>query len=217
MVVGMVAGASGQDMKKLYFVFLNKGTNKAKLSDDDAKKMQAEHLGNLGKLGETRKGLLAGPLGDSGYIRGIVVLDVKSMEDVKECFKPDPFIQNRYLSMQAWRWAVDAKRIHEPETPFKLEEGQTVILLKGPKYDAGKFARAWLQDAAKLEKSELLAVQGLFEHPGEKLGVAIFLGNDKDQVRRLLDATEAAQAGLASFESHPQFYGKGALGAKKPG
>src|SRR5260221_11695775 len=89
----MTLPASAEDTSALYWIFLNKGGNKTPLEKEESQKLQEAHIGNLGRLGEQGKALTAGPLGDNGSIRGIVVLTVKTPQEVKDCFLADPFVQ----------------------------------------------------------------------------------------------------------------------------
>ena len=93
----LTVSASHAETQNLYWVFLTKGANRSqsvKIPEATLEKMQSDHVGNLGRLYEKGLAFTAGPLGDNGFIRGIVILNVTTPEAVKECFLPDPFVQN---------------------------------------------------------------------------------------------------------------------------
>ena len=107
----------------IHFVFLNTGSARAKTKDmskEELEKMQAAHVGNFGTQFDSGKIFAAGPLGDNGFIRGIVIPNAETAEQVKEIFKPDPFVQNGILDVEAHPWLVDISRFGSPKVPFQL-------------------------------------------------------------------------------------------------
>src|SRR5882762_8561310 len=76
-------------------VFLNTGISPKEkgISDDEAGKMQAQHVGNFGTQFNLGKLMAAGPVGRGGKTRGIVVLAVHTPQQIAECFMPDPYVQ----------------------------------------------------------------------------------------------------------------------------
>lgn len=190
----------------LSFVFLNKGTSTRPLDEAAAQKMQSEHVGNLGALGKAGKGLMAGPLGDNGFIRGIVVLNVKNMDELKECFKPDPFIQNDYLAIEAFPCTGDRKAFHPPNEPFKLASGTLGILKKGEHFKKGPMLG---QD---LLKPFDLVFTGEFTNATDKLGVYIFRSKDAKAIQDAIAKDPSITSGRVVLELHPLYYPDGALG-----
>src|SRR5436189_3609926 len=81
------------------FVFLNTGVSPKEkgISDDEVRKMQAQHVGNFGTQFNLGKLMAAGPVGRAGKIRGTVILAVHTPEEIADCFKPDPYVQSGIL------------------------------------------------------------------------------------------------------------------------
>src|SRR5262245_61061711 len=68
------------------WVVLHSGPARNKLKEMDeaaVKQMQAAHVGNFGTLFEQGKLFIAGPVGGNGSIRGTVVLNTTTSEEVK--------------------------------------------------------------------------------------------------------------------------------------
>jgi uncharacterized protein YciI len=86
----------GQE-KKYQIVFLNRNTEAAKLSDDETKRIMEGHMGNMKKLSEEGRLLIAGPFEGGG---GIFVMNSTSPDEVTRWISTDPGIQ-------AKRWKVE--------------------------------------------------------------------------------------------------------------
>jgi uncharacterized protein YciI len=214
------APSTAPDGPSCYWVFLNKGPGRGKVSTmtkDAVNRMQKEHVDNLGALGRQGRGLAAGPLGDNGFIRGDVVLSLTNAAEVKDCFKPDPFVQNGILAVEAYRWLTDATCFHKPFEPFKLAKHTLVVVKKGANYEAPKdplasgtmlslmpSLRSW---AAKGD----LAVSGPLVDAGDLVGILLFIPEDTETVRTALEADAAVKAGRLKVEVHPQFMSAGVL------
>jgi uncharacterized protein len=79
------------EMQTYYFVFLNAGANRSQ-TNEEAQKIQNEHLAHLNSLFESGKLKLAGPFLDDSEMRGILILDVKSEEEARELTDKDPAV-----------------------------------------------------------------------------------------------------------------------------
>ena len=78
-------------MQTYYFVFLNSGLKRSR-SDEEAQKIQSEHLAHINSLFEAGKLKLAGPFLDNSEMRGIMILDVSSEEEAREITGNDPAV-----------------------------------------------------------------------------------------------------------------------------
>ena len=215
--------STAPDGRSCYWVFLNKGSGLSKVSamaKDEVAKMQKEHVDNLGVLGRQGRGLAAGPLGDDGFIRGIVVLSLTNASEIKDCFQLDPFVQNDVLAVEAYRWLTDATRFQKSFEPFKLAKHTLVVVKKGANYEPPKepltstgmltlmsSLRSWA------EKGDL-AVSGPLLDAGDLVGILLFISEDGETIRAALDTEPVVKAGRLKFDTHLQFMGAGVL--RKP-
>jgi len=212
------AKATNNAVNPITWVFLNTGASSDKtkeMSREEVGKMQGEHVGNFGALFEKSKLFAAGPLGDNGVIRGIVVLNVATPEQVAGCFKTDPFVQNDILSVEAHPWQVDVMSFGSPRVPFQMAQNTLCIVKKGRNW---KPAKAELTNdtlvgffpAVKgMRHSGELAISGPFLDSGEKLGVLMFYSSNHAHIRMELEKSPAVTKGLVEIEIHPQFLGAG--------
>src|SRR5215471_5881216 len=114
-----------ENAERAQWVFLNTGSARDKVKGmpkEEVSKMQAAHVGNFGTLFDQGKLFTAGPLGDNGWIRGIVVLTATTEPKARDCFKADPFIQNGILDAEMHPWLVDIMKFCTPKVPFKITQ-----------------------------------------------------------------------------------------------
>lgn len=210
--------ALASDSGTVWFVFLTKGPNRGPLEKSLGEKLQAEHVGNLGRLGELGVGLLAGPLGDDDFIRGIVVVKAPDHETVADYFKPDPFVQMGRLAVVASPWLVDGGTIGKPETPFRLSEHTLVVFRKGPRWRelSGPLRpdsmHALIPVLREIENEGDLALCGPLTEGGDAAGVALFRPRESAPIKERLSRAPAVVDGKVVIEIHPQYLGAGVLG-----
>ncbi len=96
-------GDSTVVMQKYFLVFLKEGPNRDQ-DKERAMKIQEEHLSHLRKLGEAGKISLAGPMGDEGEIRGIVVYNTATMEEAERLAGQDPAVKAGRLIVEVLPW-----------------------------------------------------------------------------------------------------------------
>ncbi len=217
------AGARADDRKPVvpaYWVFLNTGPGRDKvrgMSKEDVAKMQAAHVGNFGAQFDKGKLFTAGPLGDNGFIRGMVVVNGSTEADVKKAFEPDPFIQSGILEAEAYPWMVDVMRFGTPKVPFEIAQYTLGVVKKGKSWSGnGLEARSdgllrLLPGLRPLDRTGELAISGPLLDAKDNLGILLFTLSDQAKVRSLLDQMPAVKSGQIAVELHPQYIGVGVL------
>src|SRR5215472_12619152 len=103
----LLSRAQPADKPEVQWVFLNTGSGREKtkgMPKEEVGKMQAAHEGNFGTLFDQGRLFTAGPLGDNGWIRGIVVLTAATEAKARDCFAADPFVQNSILDAEMHPW-----------------------------------------------------------------------------------------------------------------
>ena len=113
-------GADDYGMKSYIFVMLKTGNN---IIEDKSIRdsLFAGHLGNIGRLAEERKLIVAGPLGknDKTY-RGIFILNVTTFEEAESLLKTDPAIKENLLEPELYKWYGSAALPEYLETSDKI-------------------------------------------------------------------------------------------------
>lgn len=200
------------------WVFLNTGPARDKLKSmpkDEVNQMQAAHVGNFGTLFNEGRLLAAGPLGDNGWIRGIVMLSPATEAKARECFAQDPFVRGGFLDVEMHPWRVDVMKFGVPKRPFQISLYTLAIVKKGTNW--GK-AKANLTEQAMLDmfpslkpkaRSGELAISGPFLDQGDKLGVLLFHSTNHTAILAEFQHEPAFATGRVDVELHPQYLGDG--------
>ena len=199
------------------FVFLNTGISPKEkgFGDEEVTKMQAQHVGNFGKQFDLGKLMAAGPVGRAGKTRGIVVLAVSTPEQIAECFKPDPYVQNGILETETHPWLVDVMKFGAPKIPFQMGQCTLCIVKKGANWK-GWPSELKMDSLTKLfpslEKrasSGELLISGPFLDDGDKLGVMYLDSTNRAEIQANLEKEPRVARSEVQVEVVAQFIGKG--------
>ncbi len=114
---------------KTYWIFLTTGERPSGVERSEIERMQAEHIGNFGRLFELGRLSAAGPAGDpDGKIRGIVCVNARDESAMKEDFAPDPFIEHGYLKLEAHPVVDQLGAFNRDFSKTEMEEYQMVVV-----------------------------------------------------------------------------------------
>ena len=90
-------------MQKYFIVFLKSGPERSQ-SQEEAMKLQQEHLAYLGGLFEEGIINLNGPTDGTGDIRGFSVYNVATIEQAREYAENDPMVKAGRLVVEVHPW-----------------------------------------------------------------------------------------------------------------
>ncbi len=197
------------------WVFFRSGTRSREYTKEELDKMQADHVGNLGRLGNAKLCPLAGPTGNAGDIRGIVVLTPRTEDQLKEDFKPDPFVQGGLLKVDAFPVTSIPGLLYTMDEPFAMDQ-QTIVFLKlaeGKKL-AGLDARGHREYLSDLWKARKLGFYATVPNPEDILAILILPVKTDDEAKAIADKDPLVKSGNLVWESHPQYFAKGVVRVK---
>ena len=115
-------GADDRGMKNYIFVILKTGT--ATITDKPLRdSLFRGHFSNINRLAEIGKLVVAGPFGkNDDEMRGLFILDVKSIEEARELMKSDPTIRENIFEAIYYPWYGSAALPEYLKTHRKIEK-----------------------------------------------------------------------------------------------
>lgn len=70
----------------------------------ELKKLQEDHLSHIREMGESGKLVAAGPFGDNGHIRGILIFRAESLDEARMMAEGDPAVKAGRLTLEIHPW-----------------------------------------------------------------------------------------------------------------
>ena len=96
-------GDTTYTMKKYFMVFLKAGPERGQ-SPEESAEIQKKHLAHIGWMADQGYVDIAGPFGDDGVVRGILVMRVPNKEKAEELAAMDPAVKAGRLVMEIHPW-----------------------------------------------------------------------------------------------------------------
>ena len=90
-------------MQQYFIAFLKQGPNRDQ-SEEEANKIQEEHLAHLGKMYDLGYADISGPFGDDGDIRGITIYNVPTLKMADSLANADPAVKAGRLIIEVHPW-----------------------------------------------------------------------------------------------------------------
>lgn len=90
-------------MQQYFIVFIKKGPKKS-ANQEEAQRIQAQHLEYLGSLFEKGYICMNGPFGDDGDIRGATIYRVANAEEALKLAGGDPAVKAGIFTLEAHPW-----------------------------------------------------------------------------------------------------------------
>ena len=122
LVVALAAAETKPEYEMTTYVagFFHKGPNWTVEQTDESRRIQAGHLANFQKLAEAGKLIVAGPFGDNGDLRGMLIFKLNSADEARALMDADPALKAGRLTLDLHPWlAAAGLRINPPKAPAK--------------------------------------------------------------------------------------------------
>jgi uncharacterized protein YciI len=106
-------------MERFQLVLLVRAPTYRKLPEEEARALQAAHLGHLTRMGESGKAVVCGPFGDQqdASLRGGCIYDVKDAAEARALAEEDPIVKAGQLRIEAVTWWVGKGYMAFPKRP----------------------------------------------------------------------------------------------------
>lgn len=90
-------------MQQYFIAFLKRGPNRDQ-SEEEANKLQEEHLAHLGRMYDLGYADISGPFGDDGDIRGITIYNTPNLAMADSLANLDPAVKAGRLVIEMHPW-----------------------------------------------------------------------------------------------------------------
>ncbi|MBV7269685.1 YciI family protein [Winogradskyella luteola] len=90
-------------MQQYFIAFLKRGPIRNQ-NEEEANRLQNEHLAHLGKMYEQGYADISGPFGDDGDIRGITIYNVPTLKMADSLANADPMVKAGRLVIEVHPW-----------------------------------------------------------------------------------------------------------------
>jgi uncharacterized protein YciI len=94
------------ELATYYFGVLKKGQAWTAEQTPETQKIQEGHMAHLNASGKSGKLVIAGPLGDNGDIRGILVYKTATVDEARSIAEADPAVKAGRLRVELHKWFV---------------------------------------------------------------------------------------------------------------
>lgn len=115
-----LAQPSADQMQGYFFVLLKRGDKADDIPQEKRADIQKGHMDNIMKMARDGKLVLAGPFTDDGDLRGIFILNVRSLDEAKKLCDGDPAVAAGRLKAEIHPWygpkGIRSDFVLEPET-----------------------------------------------------------------------------------------------------
>ncbi len=210
------------DLDRYQFGMLVRGPKWTPESTSETQKIQAGHMEHIGKMASTGKLIAAGPMLDSGDLRGIFLFRTDSLEEATRLAAEDPAIKAGRLTLELVTWmapkGIGAKFMEE----YRKDTANTkstmtryhLALLRGK--PGGSVQSAFsqqvqldhLRNIRAMLDSGRLAAAGPFAGHAELRGVFVLATVSMEEAKAWAESDPAVKAGLVTVEIHPWLVAK---------
>lgn len=94
------------EMVTYYIGFLKRGPKWTPEVTDETKKIQAGHMAHMRKSHAAKALVVAGPIGDDGELRGILIYKTANLEEARRWANEDPAVLAGRLVLEIHPWLV---------------------------------------------------------------------------------------------------------------
>lgn len=192
-----------QDMQTVHIALLLSGPNTAAMPVADEEKIQAAHIGHLGKLGAEGHAYIAGPIDKGGDLRGIILLKAPTADAARAFEAEDPAVKAGRLRIEIVSYTAPASWFSFAPIPSDISMRMYVFgyLMQGPNRggtaeENAKILDDHLANLWKLRESGALVSAGPIANGGDRAGVVIFAVDSVERANALLAMDPAVQAGV---------------------
>lgn len=204
------------DLDQYVFGMLRRGPNWTPEVTDETRKIQAGHMAHIQKMAAAGKLIAAGPMGDNGELRGLLVFHQTTLAEAQALAAEDPALQAGRLKLEVLQWwgpkgigAKYAERVKlNPKGAGTTTKYHLVLLWKGANRSAAamdslQIAHMWYM--RKQMDAGNMPLAGPFENGGDLRGIFVIASDSMEAAKAITEADPAVKAGRLKAEIHPWY------------
>ena len=203
----LLSGPAWAQLPEYVFVFLNNKPDKAKLADEEVKKIMDGHMANITRLAKEDKLIAAGPFDGGG---GIFIFKSKSIDEVREWLKTDPGVEAKRWNVEVLPYYPQYGSICAAKEPYQMVSYQFIrYSLSVAKLSQKQQSRLLKKhtDYLKVQRSNTnVLTEALFDK--EQGGILIVNG---ELTNAVIGNDPAVREGLLTTEIKKLWIAKGAF------
>jgi len=208
--------AQDQKLTTYYLVVLLKGKAWTAQDSPERAKIQEQHIAHLTKLGDEGFGLAAGPFGDGGDVRGLLIVTAKSEQHARELEAADPAVKAGRFAIDVLPFMAPEGWFRKPATPFSMETLYFAFLNGGPNRapDEAAAKRLQAEHLAYMEAQHAaghLILAGPFVGGGSRAGLVVYRAASADEAKGYAQGDPMVKFGRLEAELHEWYLAKGVL------
>ncbi|MEP7338829.1 MAG: DinB family protein [Acidobacteriota bacterium] len=210
------------DLETYQLGLLRKGPNHGSGTKEEAEKIQAGHMANIGKMAQAGKLIAAGPMGDDGDLRGIFLFKVASLDEAKALAAEDPAIKAGRLKLELFNWmgpkGIGAKLNEEyrkdPAIKMTMTKYHFALLRRVPNSTVGsspedqKLLLDHLWGIRRMMDEGKMPAAGPVGDAGDLAGIFVFATESLDEAKAWVNTDPMVRAGRMTAEIHPWYVAK---------
>jgi uncharacterized protein YciI len=205
------------EMTTYQLVLLHRAAGARPMGEREIQRLQEEHLAYLERLHGEHRLIIEGPLDSTGQLRGVMVLDVGSVEEAEAIMAEDAWVKAGRLEAEIHPWWT-AKGIVQETDEFLYQETCYLGLLlrpeSAPEYSEEKLQEiqaGHLSNIRKMADSGDLVLAGPMGDDGRLRGILVFRATDPERITTGVAEDPAIQAGRLEMELYPWNVPRGSL------
>lgn len=209
------------DNEQYQFGLLMRGPKWTAENTPEIQKLQEGHMAHIGKMAQMGKLFAAGPILDSGDLRGIFIFRTASADEVKALAADDPLIKAGRLKIEVLPWfgskGIGVRMMEEyqknPKMNFTMKKHHLVLLRRGsqtsqPASEAQKLQLDHLWHIRRMMDEGKMLAAGPFLNNGELRGIFVFNTESAEEAKAWAEADPMVKAGWLTVEIHPWLVAK---------
>ena len=204
-------------MTTYYLVLLKKAPTRSEPPAAADADIQKQHIAHLEKLGADGFGMAAGPMGDDGELRGLVVIKAASAQQARELSEQDPAVKAGRLVVEILAFMSPEGWFNKPAQPFAMEQLYFGFLTRAKQpaaHDAETIKRLQSDHLAYMDarhKEGKLVMAGPIIDGGDRRGLVVYRVPTLTDARAIAEADPMVKAGRLAVELHPWYLPKGVI------